>query len=390
MKHLSKRILACALALLLAFSMGAAAVSAAGAPKVTVKLSYADVTGFYVTPTREYVVPADISEEYGFIDDFNGAKASVMDAIVYLHLLTVGDVDGWLDALYDDYYESWMVTDFMGDGMGAFMSYVNGIDPGVSAFSAEIADGDTVSFFAIYDTYWWVDYFTWFEVGGQKTNAVTVVEGESLTLTLKATAWGYPVPGYHLEDAEIVLLDIADGGDYDYAVFDDATTLAVIDDEGSPETVSFAAAGVYYVSAASDYDYEPFMSPWLKVTVVTQAQAALAQAKNTAKAALDTYKNPADYRDAQKTALAAAIAAGKTAIDNATDTAGVTAALAAAKTAMDGIKTDAQLKAEETPPTFLEKWQAKLPEWMQGVKTWWSGFQYVILFVFFGWIWFLF
>lgn len=386
MKHISKRILACALALLLCLGLGTAA-GAAGAPEVTVTLSYADVTGFGLTPQTQFTIPADLSEDYGFADDFNGAKVSVMDAMVYLHLLLLGDVAGYLDAFYYAAYDSWMVTNFMGDGMGAYMSFVNGEDPGLGAMAVELKDGDTVSFFSIYDTYFWADYYTWFEAGGQRAGAVTVVTGDPLELTLKASLFGSPMAGYHLEDAEVVLLDIEDAGGYNTAAFDDATVLAVIDDEGSPVVVSFASPGTYYVSAASDYDYEPFMAPWLEVTVLTPAQAALAEAKANAKAALDSYKNPADYRAAQKAELASAIDAGKAAIDAAADIAGVNAALAAAKTAVDAVKTDAQLKAEET---LLAKWHAKLPDWMKGVETLWPPLQYVILFVLFGWIWFLF
>ena len=75
--------------------------------------------------------------------------------------------------------------------------------------------------------------------------------------------------------------------------------------------------------------------------------AALAAAKEAAKAELEDYKNPADYREAQQKELADAIAQGKAAIDQATDTSGVASALSAAKAAMDAIKTDAQLTAEE-------------------------------------------
>jgi putative cell wall-binding protein len=77
------------------------------------------------------------------------------------------------------------------------------------------------------------------------------------------------------------------------------------------------------------------------------AEEELAAAKTAAKNELDSYKNPADYRQAQKDELAAAVAAGKDAIDAAADIAGVNSALATAKAAIDEIKTDAQLTAEE-------------------------------------------
>ena len=75
---------------------------------------------------------------------------------------------------------------------------------------------------------------------------------------------------------------------------------------------------------------------------------ALATAKTTAKASLETYVNAENYRLAQQEELATAIANGKIAIDNATDIAGVESSLANAKTVIDEIKTDAELTAEET------------------------------------------
>jgi hypothetical protein len=74
--------------------------------------------------------------------------------------------------------------------------------------------------------------------------------------------------------------------------------------------------------------------------------AALAAAKTDAKAALDAFANPADYREAQQAELATAIANGKTAIDGAADVASVEAALAAAKAAIDAIDTDAEITAK--------------------------------------------
>ena len=74
---------------------------------------------------------------------------------------------------------------------------------------------------------------------------------------------------------------------------------------------------------------------------------ALATAKTTAKASLETYVNAEDYRQAQQEELATAIANGKNAIENATDVAGVETALANAKTVIDEIKTNAKLTAEE-------------------------------------------
>lgn len=70
-------------------------------------------------------------------------------------------------------------------------------------------------------------------------------------------------------------------------------------------------------------------------------------AREKAKEELASYKNPDDYRDAQKTELANAITAGNAAIDAAESVDAVNAALESAKAEIDKIKTDAQLTAEE-------------------------------------------
>ena len=80
---------------------------------------------------------------------------------------------------------------------------------------------------------------------------------------------------------------------------------------------------------------------------ITVTPSELMIAKNSAKAVLDAYADPQDYRAAQQAELASAVAAGKQAIDEAEDEAGIAQALADAQTAIDAIKTNAQLTAEE-------------------------------------------
>ena len=83
----------------------------------------------------------------------------------------------------------------------------------------------------------------------------------------------------------------------------------------------------------------------IKTTVQIEAEK-LAAAKVAAKAELEGYKAAVVYREGQISARAAAVTAGKSAIDSAASAA-VTAALNAAKAAIDALKTDAQLTAEE-------------------------------------------
>ena len=95
------------------------------------------------------------------------------------------------------------------------------------------------------------------------------------------------------------------------------------------------------------YDTTGAVEDWPAVRIVL---TELGKAKADAKAELENYIaaiDPADYRLAQQTDLANAIAAGNTAIDEAADIDAVEAALEGAKAAIDAIKTDAQLTAEE-------------------------------------------
>ncbi len=78
-----------------------------------------------------------------------------------------------------------------------------------------------------------------------------------------------------------------------------------------------------------------------------EAAAEFADSKEEAKAELENYKDPSDYRPEQQTELQNAVNAGKDAIDSAEDVDGVAAALENAKAAIDNIKTDEELTAEE-------------------------------------------
>jgi len=80
---------------------------------------------------------------------------------------------------------------------------------------------------------------------------------------------------------------------------------------------------------------------------IPSTDAALAAEKESAKAQLDACAKADDYREAQQTLLATTITNGKSAIDTATDKAGVDAALTAAITAVKAIPTDAELTAAE-------------------------------------------
>ena len=115
--------------------------------------------------------------------------------------------------------------------------------------------------------------------------------------------------------------------------------------------IAFCVAGLLFgvVGCAQVNPTEPTDAPTVPAgptePVVDTEQ--LNAAKDAAKAELDAYANPADYRDAQKTELSEAIEAGKAAIDAAANVEAVNAAVTAAKTAIDAIETDAELTAKE-------------------------------------------
>lgn len=81
----------------------------------------------------------------------------------------------------------------------------------------------------------------------------------------------------------------------------------------------------------------------------------LTKAKAAAIKELESYKNPDDYRDAEKATLTQAIEKAKAAIESATDIASVEAALTSAKTSIDVIKTDVQLTEEELANAQVKK-----------------------------------
>ncbi|MBO5737197.1 MAG: hypothetical protein J6S04_05250 [Clostridia bacterium] len=75
--------------------------------------------------------------------------------------------------------------------------------------------------------------------------------------------------------------------------------------------------------------------------------AALAVAKETAKAELATYKNVEDYRETEQLEIASILGEANTRLDNATDVAAVETIVSETKATLDTLKTDAEYTAEE-------------------------------------------
>jgi|GEM_PF-2666929 len=279
MKFLPKRILACVMALLLCLGLGSVAATAAGAPTITVTLSYQkDDSGFIIAP-HEITIAADLSEQYGYVDDFNGTKVSALDAIVAAHILVVGDNIAAVQAALNVTAEGYMMK-FMDVAGGNCGYFVNDVVPDVSK-SVEIFSGDVIDLYNYQDSMG-ADVRVWFEMDGSKVTELQLLTDEEAILVangIMAAGYGsYAMPQDVVEGAGIVLAELDDSNGFPAAIF--GGVIAESDEDGE-FTLSFADAGTYYVSAIEyDTDYMiPFLSPWLVVTVRTPEQAPMDEIK---------------------------------------------------------------------------------------------------------------
>ena len=100
-------------------------------------------------------------------------------------------------------------------------------------------------------------------------------------------------------------------------------------------------------------------------------------------ARIDALKNTAqgNYTDASWGAFQLALTAAQTVYAKAAATqAEVNSALSGLNTAFSGLQTQAV-------PSRLEQWEAKLPGWLSSIKALPDWIEWVIYYVFFGWIW---
>jgi hypothetical protein len=236
--------------------------------------------GGYIVPKQAATVTADLSERYGY-KDIEGA-VSGLDALIRAHQIQYVLTNGAYD---EEGFAAWVrgavtmneqdyVTAAFGESKPILSLLVDGAMPGEddTAFTvpdAPVADGDDVEFLIYQDAYS-TDYYTWFENQTGKTQAVTTVAGEDLTLTLKGDMlltmmYGQPLDGDGIvdtglcEDLPIVTLNPATGAAAPFVP-------AVAADEDGAFTVRFAAPGTYILSARGDA-YVDIFAPWCVVTV---------------------------------------------------------------------------------------------------------------------------
>jgi hypothetical protein len=125
------------------------------------------------------------------------------------------------------------ITKLWGDTSGAFGYYVN--DASASGLTDAVNDGDAITAYVFSDQSSWSDTYTYFDV-----SSVTAAKDAAFDLTLTAAGWTSSSP---LSGAQIVTIDPATGAGTNV---EGKTT-----DSNGQVSLSFAAAGTYYVSAAS-------------------------------------------------------------------------------------------------------------------------------------------
>ena len=243
-----------------------------------------DETGFLMAD-KALSVAADLSEDYGYTDEYEGAQATVMDALVAAHIALYGDE---ISAVNDKLAVngSGFITKVVGVETSSLMFFVNGEAPGdgvyvediysggtsqtgYSATQALLSEGDTVAFHLMQDTDYYMDNYVWFEYEGSKVDELTVTAGDSVELSVQ----GYTAMFYAnsdaayqaektdaIEDAVIVpITNTGHGGDFGDAV--------AVTPENGTVTITFDTVGTHLLSAVDDSGYSPLMSPWLEVTV---------------------------------------------------------------------------------------------------------------------------
>ena len=235
--------------------------SVSGGGTIGISLSYqADSSGFAI-PRKAFKVAPGLSEQYGYEDAFGGEKASALDAIVAAHVAVYGEdkeaVNGKLQLSNGSYGD--FISNFMGDGAGNMMYYVNGASAEVGAPEHELRDGDTVELFAIRDTVGFADRYGWFKYGGAKTEALSIEARHVFIINLQCSTWEGDAP---VPNARIMEIDAKTGAF--------GQCLSNPNGDGNANIV-FGEAGTYVVGATEMKGEPPLGSPWLTVTV-TEAE----------------------------------------------------------------------------------------------------------------------
>ena len=245
------------------YDMSDAFQSAAGPETCPIAISYqADSTGFAIA-RRTFTVSSTLAEQYGYTDAFNGTEVSALDAVVAATIAVYGAGKAAVNSKLT--VSGSFISNFMGDGAGNMMYYINGESPSVGATEQQLKSGDVLELFSVRDTTNWSDEYGYFKSGDTKTEALNAAPGQDFTLTLATgvTDWDtmvtteVPVAG-----AQIVQV-VPNGSGYGTGFRD----LNAATDKNGTATLCFDDPGIYILSAVEGEGESPLMAPWLVVTV---------------------------------------------------------------------------------------------------------------------------
>ena len=235
----------------------------AGAP-VSVSISYqADNTGFVIA-RKAFAVETDLSERYGYADDFNGAKATALDVLVAAHIAVFGDDIATINSKLG--FGSGFASNFMGDGAGMMFYYINGETPLIAASEQEVFSGDTVKFADVRDQMTWSDMYGYFKDGDTKVESISVKTNQEFTLKLATDImdWGSGISTETpVANANIMKVTTGSGN---AATFE---PLSYTTDANGEVKLKFTQAGTYIIAATEAQGELPLISPWLVVTVTS-------------------------------------------------------------------------------------------------------------------------
>jgi hypothetical protein len=245
-----------------------------------------DDTGF-VLAKQELEVEADISERYGYRDEYEGTRVTALDAMVAAHitLFTDEDLDDWLVVSNNGF-----VTRVLGENTASMIYLINGAmsgdgnyvddsflggtaQTGYSVSQALLSTDDDLLFYLLRDDYMYGDNIVWFaSTDGEAVDRIEVGVDEDLSLTLAGYMNWYGNSDaewqarytYPIEDAAIVSVTLDNAAGFTVGTF--GNPLAMTDEDGEV-TLSFDKPGTYVLSARDDSGYAPMASPWLTVTV---------------------------------------------------------------------------------------------------------------------------
>lgn len=237
---------------------------------VTVSIQLDD-TGLCLAK-QPLVIDAGLSERYGYVDVYDGAEVTALDALVAAHILMFG-TENLEEYLKVDAVSGTMRMIAGEDAMSSYF-FINGALPdSYTVVDAVLVDDDDLLFYLLQDTLFWSDSVAWFaDSSDGVVNSITVGVDEVFSVKIVGYMALWPMFGFDpadftepIEDAQIVVLVLDDSAGFRVAWFGEELGLT---DANGELAIAFNAPGTYVLSAYDDSGWDmPFIAPWLVVTV---------------------------------------------------------------------------------------------------------------------------